>query len=78
MIIFLLISSIAFANDNEEQKVEYSKSTTIDFEELEIEGTLTKPDSKLLLERQKAKFNPLINLRANWDEEMDKSVNDIK
>ena len=76
-----LFSSIAFAQeevDEEGRRVIYKKETEIDFEGLEVEGELVKPQGALLLERKKASFNPLIKLRSNFDIEMSQSVNDIK
>jgi len=63
---------------DEDGKVVYKQKTEIDFEELEIEGILQKPQSALVLERKKASFNPLIQLRTNWNQEMDQSVDEIK
>ena len=64
--------------DEEGRRVVYKKETEIDFEGLEVEGELVKPQGALLLERKKASFNPLIKLRSNFDIEMSQSVNDIK
>lgn len=70
----------AQAQDSEEsdRKVIYKTKTEIDFEDLEIEGILQKPQSALVLERKKANFNPLIKLRTDWKDEMDQSVDEIK
>lgn len=77
MIFWLMVAALAHAGDDE-QKVVYKSKTEIDFEDLEIEGILQKPQSSLVLERKKANFNPLIKLRANFNEEIDQSVNEIK
>ena len=68
----------AHAADVGEAKVVYKNKTEIDFEELEIEGVLQKPQSQLVLERKKANFNPLIKLRTDWNPEIDQSVDEIK
>ena len=76
-----LLSTSVFAQeevDEEGRRVVYKKETEIDFEGLEVEGELVKPQGALLLERKKASFNPLIKLRSNFDIEMSQSVNDIK
>ena len=79
MLAFLLLSSIALADEpTEEPKVVYKERTEIDFEALELEGQLVKPQGSLLLERQRASFNPLIKLRTDFDDEMSKSVDEIK
>jgi hypothetical protein len=62
----------------EEPKVVYKKKTEIDFEGVEVEGTLTKPQGSLLLERKHAKFNPMIKLRTDFDDEMEQSVKEVK
>jgi len=78
-IIILLLSGVAYADDKkEEPKVVYKQRTEIDFEGVEIDGELVKPQGSLLLERKHAKFNPMIKLRTDFDDEMDKSVNEIK
>ena len=78
----VLLTATSFAMSPEDEFVEstiiYQKSTTIDFEEMEIEGQLVKPQGALLLERKKASFNPLIQIRENFNEELKRSVNTIK
>jgi hypothetical protein len=74
---------MAHAGDNVEldengRKVVYKAATSIDFEDLEIEGILQKPQSALVLERKKANFNPLIKLRTDWQDAMEQSVDEVK
>lgn len=81
MTLFLfLILGVSFADDSnkEEPKVVYKAKTEIDFEGVEIEGELVKPQGTLVLDRRHAKFNPMIKLRTDFDDEMDKSVDEIK
>ena len=82
---FILGLTLAYSSNalgqetnTEEPRVIYKERTEIDFEALELEGQLIKPDGALLLERKKASFNPLIRLRTNFDVEMSESVNEIK
>ena len=78
-IILFLLSGVAYADDKEEEpKVVYKQRTEIDFEGVEIEGELVKPQGSLVLDRRHAKFNPMIRLRTDFDDEMDKSVQEIK
>ncbi len=56
----------------------YKQETEIDFEAIDIEGQLVKPEGTLVQERQEAVFNPLIRLRMDWDEEISQSVSEIK
>jgi hypothetical protein len=72
---FLLLISLSFAQ--EQQKV-YKKETEIDFEALDIEGELVKPQGLFLTGMQDISFNPLIELRYDWDDEMNDSVREIK
>jgi hypothetical protein len=75
-----LSSDVAYAGDEEEsdRKVVYKQKTEIDFEGLEVEGVLQKPQSALILERKQASFNPLIKLRTDWKDQMERSVDEIK
>ena len=73
-----LLSLSAFAQEEGEATVSYKDKTEIDFEGVEVEGELVKPQGALLLERKKAAFNPLIQLRPDFNREMSQSVNDIK
>ena len=74
----LFLSGHDIADDDGERKVFYLQETTIDFEDLEIEGILVKPQSALVLERKKASFNPLIKLRTDWNDQVDQSVDEVK
>ena len=76
--IFLSLLNVAHAQNDEEPEVKYKDKTEIDFEGVEVEGELVKPQGALLLERKRAHFNPLITLRSNFNKEMNGSVNDIK
>ena len=81
MTLFLLLSlGVSYADDSktEEPKVVYKAKTEIDFEGVEIDGELVRPQGSLILDRQRAKFNPLIKLRVDFDDEMDKTVDEIK
>ena len=82
MFTILLLSSIALGNEvdsnsSKDAKIIYKKETEIDFEALELEGELVKPQGALLLERRRATFNPLIRLRSDFNEDMKQSVNGI-
>ena len=76
----LLFTFSAYADDSQEEepKVVYKQKTEIDFEGVEVQGQLVKPQGSLILDRRSANFNPLIKLRTDFDDEMDKSVDEIK
>jgi len=78
MITLLVLASIAHGADDGDEKVVYKQKTEIDFEDLEIEGVLQKPQSALILDRKKASFNPLIKIRVDWKDEIEQSVDEIK
>ena len=80
MLLFsLLFSSVAYAGDEEEgRKVVYKQKTEIDFEGLEVEGVLQKPQSALVIERRSASFNPLIKLRTNFSDKIEENTDEIK
>jgi hypothetical protein len=75
--ILLFITSLSFAQESEPQIV-YKSKTEIDFEGLEIDGDVVKPDGAIIQERGAAKFNPLIGLRTDFNYEMKASINEIK
>ena len=74
--ILLLITM--FTADAQEKDITYSKRTEIDFEALDVEGSLVKPQGALLIERGNVRFNPLIELRRDFNPEMASSINLIK
>ena len=71
----LLILSLTL--QAEEPKIVYKENTEIDFESVEIEGQLKKPQGSLISEQNRALFNPLVNIRTNWSSEMIESINQI-
>lgn len=74
MFLYILLS---FANADE-NTIKYQKKTEIDFEGIDVEGELIKPQGTILMERTRTSFNPLIQLRTDWNPEMRQSVNNIK
>lgn len=76
-----LTAAPALAQDDDEasgRRVTYKSKTEIDFEAVEVAGELVKPQGALLLDRKRGSFNPLIKLRADFNDEMDSSVDEIK
>ncbi len=58
----------------EADKTVYRKKTVVDFTDVEVEGDLTKPEGSYVLNRPKAGFPSRIKLRANFQPELQKSV----
>jgi len=77
MLNLILFSSLLYAEETEQQVV-YKQRTEIDFEGVDVEGMLVKPEGQLITEREIATFNPMIKLRMNFNEEISQSVNSIK
>ena len=82
LVLFLMFSTTAMADDTEEptqeRRVVYKQRTEIDFEGVEVEGTLVRPQGALILARKAGSFNPLIRLRMDFEPELNNSVNLIK
>tara|TARA_R110002020_G_scaffold79818_2_gene199616 strand:+ start:6222 stop:6479 length:258 start_codon:yes stop_codon:yes gene_type:complete len=82
LVLFLMFSTTAMAEDpvspDEDRKVVYKQRTEIDFEGVEVEGSLVRPQGSLILDRKKGSFNPLIRLREDFEPELNNSVNYIK
>ena len=80
--LLLMFSATAMADDTEEptqeRRVVYKQRTEIDFEGVEVEGTLVRPQGALILARKAGSFNPLIRLRMDFEPELNNSVNLIK
>ena len=71
----LFISNNAHAQDGE---VIYKEKTEIDFEALDIEGQLKKPNMSPTTGRGGANFNSLVQPRADFIVEMEDSLDDIE
>jgi hypothetical protein len=61
----------------EADKTVYKKKTVIDFNDVTLEGELTKPEGSYLLNRKKTKFGNLIKLRNDFLPELQKSVDNL-
>ena len=78
-VLILLFPSIAHGQDKEaERKIIYRERTEIDFEVVDVNGQLVKPQGTLILTRKRATFNPLIKLREDWKEEMKQSIKEVQ
>ncbi len=80
--LFLMFSATALADEPEtpttDRQIVYKQRTEIDFEGVEVEGSLVRPQGSLILDRKKGSFNPLIQLREDFEPELNNSVNYIK
>ncbi len=76
------VSVPALAQDDdkvvhEADKTVYKKKTVIDFNDVTLEGDLTKPEGSYILNRRATKFGSLIKLRDNFNPELQKSVDNL-
>ena len=60
------------------ENVAYPEVQEVDFTGLEIEASVQKPQMKIIHERNRIQFGFLSQLRANFDNEITQTVNDIK
>lgn len=81
IVIFSIMGS-AFADDSDleesDRKVVYKQKTEIDFESLDVEATIQRPQSSLILERKKSAFNPLVKIRSDWDDLIQEEIGEAK
>lgn len=77
LLIYTFLVGTATGQDNDDT-VRYQRQTEIDFEAIDITGEMIKPQGSLIVERSEARFNPLIELRTDWNTEMNQSVDHIK
>ena len=74
---FLLVPATA-SPQGDAPNVRYKKKTEIDFEDVNVEGALKVPHGSYLLEKRQSRFNPLIRLKENFNQEMLDSVEHVR
>lgn len=62
----------------EDRETRYRDVTKIEFDGQEVVAGIVKPTGIAFNERPKADFNPLIELRADFNAEMDRSLSHIR
>ena len=78
MLLFVLaLTTSGFAQETKE-KVVYQARTEIDFEGVDVEGELIKPEGSFVIDRQRARFTSMIRLRTNFNSEIRSSIQDIE
>ena len=78
MLLFVLAFTSFGMAQEPEKNVVYNKKTEVDFETVELEGDFVKPQGSIVVERQRARFNPMIVLRPDFNTEISMSINDIE
>jgi len=61
----------------EADKVIVRKKTVIDFNDVTVEGELTKPEGSFLSARSRTRFRSLVRLRDNFNPELQKSADNL-
>ena len=74
----LLALSLAGTALAADRPVTYKERTEIEFETLDLEGELLRPHVKVVRSRTGANFTPMIQLRRNWDDAMEQSVDEVR
>ncbi|HYS07849.1 MAG TPA: hypothetical protein VEP66_03855 [Myxococcales bacterium] len=83
-ILIVLVSLAAAAEEKpgvkvvqEADKVVVRKRTVIDFNDVTVEGELTKPEGSYVLDRTRTRFPSLIRLRDDFNPELQKSADNL-
>ena len=80
--VLILLLFFPFSANGQERgdndRIVYKQRTEIDFDGVDIQGELVKPQGTLLLDRRSASFNPLIKLRENWNLEIKESIRTMR
>ena len=83
-ILIALLSLSAFAEEKqgvkvirEADKIVVRKRTVIDFNDVTVEGELTKPEGSFVLNRNRTRFRSLVRLRENFNPELQKSADNL-
>ena len=61
----------------EDDKTVFKKKTIVDFNDVTLEGELTKPEGSYLVDKKKARFSSLIKLRDNFNDELRRSSDNL-
>ena len=58
-------------------EVVYEQKTVLDFSDVTLEGELARPEGSYLLNRKKARFGSLVELRGDFVPELTKSLDNF-
>jgi hypothetical protein len=86
-VVALVISCAAFGQQvapqnterviQEADKTVFKKKTVVDFNEVAIDGELTKPEGSYTISKKKTSFRTLIKVRDNFHPELQKSADNL-
>ena len=77
--VFAVLPTVAFADedaqlDTDERTVVYAERTELEFEGFNVDGALVKPVGVSVSVRRVGEFNPMIQLRTDFDAEIVESL----
>ena len=79
LIALVFVASPVLAQSGEgDRRIIYRATTEIDFDDVSVEGELKKPTGAYLLDKRRGNFNPLIKIRENFDDEILRSVDEVR
>ena len=61
----------------EADRIVVRKRTVIDFNDVTVEGELTRPEGSYVLNRNRTRFRSLVRLRDNFNSELQKSADNL-
>lgn len=73
----LLLSSTLHA-ESDNKKVQYRKTQDVNFDGMDVDGTVRNPDGAYLVQKRGVDFIPLYQVRRNFDDNMKESVEHLK
>lgn len=77
VLLAVMFSGAAMAQEGGEGGVKYAKTTEINFEDDTIEGDLTKPDGEYVEARKKVRHSNLIRIREEFKDKVLQSVGEL-
>ena len=76
-IAYCLSSHLALADEGEPAQVVYERVTILDLPEVSVDATVFRPDGVRISERRPQQFASMVVLRADFDDELAKSVAEV-
>lgn len=77
MILITLIYTFTFNSAFAQNSDTTEKERVVDFESVELKGKMQGPTGSRINENDRAIFNPLVQLRTNFSEEMQNSIDNL-
>jgi ethanolamine utilization protein EutP (predicted NTPase) len=73
----MLLSSTLQA-ESDHKKVQYRKTQDVNFDGMDVDGTVRNPDGAYLVQKRGVDFIPLYQVRKNFDDNMKESVEHLR